>query len=285
MRTGDWQKARAIAEELLTDDQRAFVYQARADRWAFEKYDENQPRDEGGRWTSGGGGGGGASISPAPPQAATGPKPVAGFRAGVAGRGNAAAKTAIDKWFDASPFKGNIQAAIKAAPEAQAQLGRLGDQIAKDVPGVEFKNPGVKTNTERILQKAELRGGAERVTDLARGGFVINDPGQVDKIVSALEKEVGVVVEDWRVTDANYADRALNVRFPNGLIGEVQLLEPRMAAAKITGHALYERARTLDQARDATEITRLTNEMRTLYGNVINGYSPAWKAALGIAGS
>jgi hypothetical protein len=78
------------------------------------------------------------------------------------------------------------------------------------LPGVEFKSPGVKSNRDQIMEKLELKGGAEKVTDLARGSFLVNDPGQVAPLVEALAKQFGVAEEDWRTTPFGYGDKAFS---------------------------------------------------------------------------
>jgi hypothetical protein len=248
------------------------------------RWDESQhPRvpagsPEGGQFGEGGGGGGGAALSPSAAD-----KPVAGFSAGVSARGNTGAKQRINEWFSDSPFKGNIHAAMAAAPTAQHELGQVGNAISKSL-GVEFKNPGVKTDTKRINEKVELRGGVEKVTDLARATFLVDTPEQADKIAAELGKHVEVAVEDWKVTPVNYADRALQIRFKNGLIGEVQILTPAMAKAKIEGHKLYMQQRSLDPVKNKAQYDSLGAQQRAIYGAVLDDYSPAWKAALGIGG-
>src|SRR5262245_61056864 len=151
-------------------------------------FDESKhPRDERGRWTESGGG-----------------ESVAGFSAGVKAAKDDTAVSAIkDKWYNDSPFKGDIQAAIKAAKPAQEELGRVGEEIAKK-HGVQFENPGVKTNLKRIDDKVKLRGGAEKVTDLTRGTFVVTDPAQVGPIVTDLGKHFEVAEEPWKRTPVGF---------------------------------------------------------------------------------
>lgn len=265
--------------------QRFEVAKARSLR-LLQRFDPDQPRDEDGKWSSGGGGGGGSGGGGSGGAAAGGA--ISGFSPGVAGRGDTAAKAGINKWFAASPFKGDIQGAIKAAPEAQAQLGSVGTQIAKDMPGVTFKNPGVKSNLDRINEKVELRGGAEKVTDLARGAFLVKSPEQAREIADKLAEHFGVVEEDWKITPVNYADKALNLRFPNGLIGEMQIMDAGMAHAKSDtgggGHDLYVAWREAVKAKDTARADALSRQQSALYGAVLDNYSAEWKAALGIGG-
>src|SRR6202042_1353352 len=120
-------------------------------------------------------------------------------------------------------------------PVAQQALGLTGRDIAHRY-GVEFKDPGPKTKTEkgvaRVAEKiANYNGVAARVTDTARGAFIVDTPEQSEKIIADLSKHFEVIAESWRVTPVNYMDRAVLVRFHNGLIGEIQIMDKEMAHA------------------------------------------------------
>jgi len=201
---------------------------------------------------------------------------------------NTAVTSTKERWYSASPFKGNLAGAMAAAPVAQAQLGPVGEAIAKKY-GVVFKNPGVKKDVARIQQKVADRGGVERVTDLARATFLIRTPEQAEAIATELGKHFEVAVEPWRITDVNYADRAIQVRFKGGLIGEVLVMDADMAHAKSPdgggGHDLYVEQRKLDPVKDAKRWQELHKQQQALYGHVLDNYSRPWKAALGIEGS
>jgi hypothetical protein len=231
----------------------------------------DEPRDEQGRWTDGGGGGetGGGAIS--------------GFSAGVKARNDNGKVNAVKAdWFKASPFKGDIENAMKASHVTQAKLGEVGKTIGTKL-GIEFKNPGVKTDKARILEKEKIRGGAEAVTDLARGGFLVTSPDQAHAIATELSKHFEVAEEPWKVTEMGYADKAVQIRDTNGLVAEVQILEPKMAEAKAAGHALYAEQRQLDPVKDKVRYDELGAAQRELYGKVTGGYSSEWREALGLS--
>ena len=71
------------------------------------------------------------------------------------------------------------------------------------------------------------------------------------------------------------------------MIGEIQFTDAEMANAKSdnggNGHGKYVERRALDP--DSSRAHELREEMQTLYGKVIDGYSPEWKAAAGSGGS
>lgn len=214
------------------------------------------------------------------------------FSPGVkAANNDETARLVKESWVAASPYKGEkLDAAVAAASAAQDQLGKVGPQIAKKLGLPEFKNPGIKKDRERIEQKYRDRGNnAARVTDLVRATFIVERPEQADEIADALGQHFEVIAENWKVTPVKYSDKALLVRFDNGMIGEVQVMDRKMADAKSPdkggGHDLYKAQRSLDPVKDATRYAALTAQQVALYGAVLASYDYAWKAALGIAGS
>jgi hypothetical protein len=239
----------------------------------LKTFDESQhPRDDHGRWTDSGGGD-------------DAPAAVPGYKPGVKGRGAVEVKARRDQWVAESPIK-TLDHVIAAAPVAQAALGDAGRKIAADL-GIEFKDPGPKTASakgiERTKEKiAERNGLTARVTDTARGAFVLTSPDQADTVIRKLAQTHEVLAEPWRTIDgSHYTDRALLVRDrQTGLIGEVQITEPAMAAAKKVGHELYEQARSLPP--HDPRIPALEAQMRAIYDKVLDGYKGTdWAAVDG----
>lgn len=226
-------------------------------------------------------------------EASVGADTIPGYKPGIqAVNDDSKIKATKAEWITGSPIK-TIEQAVGAAGAAQDALGKAGEAIASKL-GVDFKNPGPKSKSEkgiaRIKEKAALRGGrVAAVTDIARATFVVNDPKQVDAIAADLGKKFEVTLENWRKNDQGYMDRAALVRFGNGLIGEVQFMDPGMSDAKSdtggNGHGLYAEWRALDMSKPAEreKADKLVGQMRALYGKVTSGYSPAWRAALGAA--
>ena len=206
----------------------------------------------------------------------------------------AQAKAVKANWIKASPIK-TIDDVKRGAEEAQKMLGDAGREIA-DKYGLTFKDPGPKTKSEkgvqRVLDKAAERGGnLAAVTDTARATFLVDHPEQTDQIIADLGKKFDVAPEPWKVTDMNYGDRAVNVRLPNGVIAEVQMMHPAMAHAKSPegggGHDLYKISREAapDGVKpDPAKFADAQAKQRELYGKVYDGLSDDWKAAFGKAG-
>jgi hypothetical protein len=168
-----------------------------------------------------------------------------------------------------------------AAAEAQGRLAEIGNRLALKY-GAEFKDPGLKklASAERkMVDKAY--DDPRRMTDLARAGFVVNDPAVADSIARDFASEVdGVIDEGWFMNKANYFDRKLLVKMPNGTIAEVQFWHPEMFDRKEFkgGHLLYEKARSLEAINpDDPEVMALYGQMQEIYRTAIRQTDPAWR--------
>lgn len=233
----------------------------------IKKYSPDQPRTEDGKWTDVGGG--------------------SSDRVGIVASGMQAAKDKRAEWA-AQAKNQTIEQIIVAAPANQARLAATGAEIAA-ATGATFKNPDVKTKNERGLSRFKEKVAQGRapanVVDIVRGGFAASTPEQARAIVAELAKRFPTIDEGWRMNEYNYFDRAALVRFPDGMIGEVQIMEPRLASAKSDkaggggGHAMYVTARSLPEG-NPTKVA-LVQQMKNLYGRAYEALSPSWKAELG----
>jgi hypothetical protein len=205
-----------------------------------------------------------------------------------------AAKQVKAGWVAKSPVR-NIDDAKTLPVPAQQVLGDAGRTIG-DKLGLTFKDPGPKIRVgsekeadqvARVLDKAkdrESQGGIAAITDLARSTFLVNHPHESDKIIAELGKHFEVAAEPWKVTDVNYADRTANVRLPNGVIGEVQMMHPAMAHAKSPdgggGHDLYKISRVTAEngtRPDPVAHADAVAKQKTLYGDALRQMPEEWK--------
>ena len=222
---------------------------------------------------------------------------VSGYKPGVKAAGYI--DPVRDQWVKESPIK-TIDDVVRAAPIAQKAFNKAGSAIAKKL-GVQFIAAGPKTHTmnektgkleirpdgiARIKEKQDERSKKEgkpspiaRVTDTARGTFVLNRTADAQKVIDELSKTHEIVVENWRTIAATwYTDRALLFRDrETGLIGELQLAHPEMLRAKQSGggHGLYEQARSLPKGD--LRVINLNLKMRQLYGKVLDSLHAEWK--------
>ncbi|NVO13887.1 MAG: phage portal protein [Rhodoplanes sp.] len=222
---------------------------------AEKAYNPDQPRDEIGRWGSG-------SV----------------HDTGVQAHGPKTAKKVQRQWQKDSPYTDAEKIHARAVHD-QVTLAEAAAEIGKE-NGVEFKNPGPK-KLEDLENKITVRGKkATGITDGVRGGYNVTTPEQADSIVAGLGKRFPTIDEGWATTDAGYFDRKALVKFPDGIVGEVQFWHPAMEDAKKHGggHRLYKIARDLKDGDP--EKARLESEMRDIYGKVTSNLPSSWDAAL-----
>lgn len=85
--------------------------------------------------------------------------------------------------------------------------------------------------------------------------------------------------KDWNHrADSNYADKAATIRFPNGMLGEMQFNEKGMLAAKDEAHPLYAEARK-PEVEGTARAVELNEKQKAIYGRALG--SDFWKTALG----
>lgn len=265
---GSDSEVRADAQRVYQDTIRSYAasqssgqdistaWQGLRDRYAalakLLKYSPNQPRDAHGRWTEG-------------------------------GDSDAAERSAALKGEANAKFQ-NIDQVVTAAGANQERLARVGEEISKQ-QGVDFKNPGAKTKSaegiKRVGVKAETRG-LGGVTDVTRIGFVIDHPSQKDAIVAGLRKQFpNVVDEGWQRNTWGYYDAKAIVQHPDGMLGEVQIMQRNLADTKSSkgpaggsGHALYDRVREMSPA--SPEYQNAVMRSRALYRNSVAKAGPDW---------
>jgi predicted ABC-type ATPase len=246
------------------------------------------------------------------------------YKAGVKARGKIAAETVRDEdWVKNSPVKTEEQA-IAAALVAQDAFVKVASALAEK-HGVRFENPGSKLHQwdkekqaykldangkplirqeglDRFRDKLAAKPGApvSRITDLARGAFVLNDAEDGENLINDLSKTHELVDEGWATKpDTFYTDRAVLFRDrATGLIGEIQISQANLLKAKEGakkggggGHDIYDKRKEEDKAaitarnagdevayaRHTANIERLNAEMRALYGGVLDSLDPQWQ--------
>lgn len=197
------------------------------------------------------------------------------------------AKVVKTGWIGESPVK-TIDDVTRGAAEAQKMLGDAGRDIAAK-HGFVFKDPGPKTKSEkgvqRVLVKAAERGGnLAAVTDTARGSFLIEHPEEADRIIADLGQHFQVAAEPWKRTNEDYFDRSANVRLPNGVIAELQMMHPTMAKAKSPdgggGHDLYKISRETAETGvtpDPVKHAAAVEQQRELYGKAMAEMPAEWR--------
>lgn len=157
------------------------------------------------------------------------------------------------------------------------------NQVARTIgrrKGVTFKSTPIKsraTAAEKMARK-NYRDPRE-ITDIVRGGFIVETPSQADAVIATLGGRYSVLDEGWKVTPEGYFDRKVLVKFEDGTVGEVQIWHPDMLAAKDRrGHKLYSQVRRL--AADDPRRPALEDQMRDLYLGVAERLDDQWRPVL-----
>lgn len=219
-------------------------------------------------------------------RAALGANRRGGTEPGNVGAGDAAraADTAAARVTDyeslvASQPARSLDELYAVAPEHQAELGRVGRDLAGN--GADFRDPGVKSRatSEEKMQRKRYDS-TRRLTDVVRGGFVVKTPADADRVVAGLGAHFGKVLDEgWRITEAGYFDRKVMVQFKDGTVGEVQFWHPDMIDLKeSTGHKLYEEMRGL--APDDPKFLDLLDKQKELYLSAVGKASDDWLPVL-----
>lgn len=221
-----------------------------------EKYSDDQPRDEHGRWTSGGG--------------------------GSVGNGYPAAMTPeIQKQLIDGQRGKTIEELHAMAIDNQQLLKDTGEKIAANIPGVKFALPpgadnGVKDLAgakDKLLRKPNYDGPAY-LTDLSRASFVVDTPEAAHAAVKDLASAFPgkVFDEGWKTEPSSlYRDRKALIQMPNGGVSEIQFVSKGMYKAKFAdgGWQLYDLARNPKTPRGQAQL--FTQVMQAKYSSADAG--------------
>lgn len=216
-------------------------------------YDPNQPRDDNGRWGSGG--------------------------AGVHATDAKAAKAVKDKWHAVSAAKlKSVDDVYKNVEANKAMLDKVGEQVAS-ATHAKYKGGPIK-KIERVLEKLTNNGKLpHQVNDIVRSTVYVDSPEQADSVVAALGKLLPVTDEGFAAKDTGYFDRALNVLFPNGQLGEVLIMPPQIGHAKDNGgHDLYSGERVLPKGHPLKQV--LIAASNEHYRRAHQSLEPSWTKTL-----
>jgi hypothetical protein len=166
------------------------------------------------------------------------------------------------------------------ADESQSYIATIAADIESDI-GVTFKNPGLK-DIDATKEKMQRKGYASsnQMTDISRGGFIINKAEDADAIVARFGRDAEILDEGWNFTPAGYFDRKVLVRTPNGIVSEIQIWSPKLLAAKEkTGTKLYNKMR---ESKDPAEVEAISLQMRELYANALKSEDQSFRSLSGI---
>ena len=176
----------------------------------------------------------------------------------------------------------NVDEYHKRAIPLQSELESIGRTIQNELKeAVGFITPGIKL-LENVSSKIGRKkyGGTGDLTDVIRVGFLTKEYNNTDSIVKALSEKVEILEEGLVTTPAGYRDHKLLVRFKSGLIGEVQIWEPHVLAAK-EGKAFVKKnfPKYMQKYIEDMDIPARKNSGHTIYDQqkklIVNGVIPA----------
>lgn len=137
---------------------------------------------------------------------------------------------------------------------------------------------------------ADYGGDWSKLTDTVRASVAVDSFDDMTELVKTLEDQGMKLAAQptdrfAQPTEAGYRDVKLNVEFPNGLVGELQLHVKSMLEAKSEGHDLYKQVRTVEAAAESEGRRELTDEEQSTVDEA-NGamrelYDEAWEKVSG----
>jgi len=149
---------------------------------------------------------------------------------------------------------------------------------------------GPMKKKERAKEKvdADYGGDWSKLNDVVRASVAVDTYEDLEKTLDKLRKSGLKLARQpkdrfAKPTEAGYRDVLLNVEYPNGHVGELQLHVKSMLKAKDAGHKLYEGVRTIEgNAKKEGRDTLTDKEMAAI--NEANSkmkalYDDAWKEA------
>jgi len=186
--------------------------------------------------------------------------------------------TGLDKTIGATVIRGD-QIPLHDLEKQGAELEKIKGPVIIIGP---MKN--LDGRAAEKVQKEE-KGKWENLRDVVRSSVAVDSHKDIPALVQHLQR-AGIVVAKRpkdrfaNPTDGGYRDILMNLRYPNGHIGELQIHTKALLATKNAGgHRLYDEVRKIDgnakeSGRDKTPeeeaaVDRLNVQSKALYG-------PAW---------
>lgn len=128
----------------------------------------------------------------------------------------------------------NVDEYHRRAIPLQKELEEVGRFIQDELKeAVGFITPGIKS-LEKLTEKIERKGYGHtgNLTDVVRIGFLTKEYSNAATVIDRLSRKFDILDEGLVTTPAGYRDHKLLVRFKDGQIGEIQIWEPHVLAAK-----------------------------------------------------
>lgn len=138
--------------------------------------------------------------------------------------------------------------------------------------------------------EADYGGDWSQLNDVVRASVAVDDFESIEQVMTELRKSGLKLAKPpsdrfTNPTSAGYRDLKMNVEFPNGHIGELQLHVKSVLRAKDAGHELYEKVRGIEASAKKEGRTDLTDEEQKIVDDANAAmkklYDDAWAEAKG----
>lgn len=177
------------------------------------------------------------------------------------------------------------------------QLGLKHFDIASgNMPDLNQEGPilitAPKKGKERAREKIEGEEGGDwsRLTDVVRASIGVDNYEDIPNVIETLRKS-GMKLASKptdrfaQPTPSGYRDIKLNVEYPNGHVGELQVHTKSMLRAKEQAHKDYETVRSIDAKAALEKRSERTEEEQKLVEEAVQKmkqtYDQAWQESLG----
>lgn len=136
---------------------------------------------------------------------------------------------------DEAELDKNLKILSVKAEEAKKYIDDLASVVASESGNVVAKAPIKSIARAAEKAKKELNGNLNDLMDLARNTIVLKNKESYKKVIDSVNKKVGegnlyrIKKQDLA---SGYRGTILNVKTPNGLVSEIQIVEPKMIFGK-----------------------------------------------------
>lgn len=227
---------------------------------------------------------------------------------------NAKARRGVELEFKSKQKGYTVKQYYDAAKGPQKEIVKIGKELSEALGDeIAFLSPGVK-KLEEMRGKIKRKGykDASNFTDVCRCGFAVKDASNIKAIINRISKDYEILDEGLAEVTGGYFDQKILVRFDNGIVGEVQIWEPHLLAAKEgsefveqlfpdhlkafisdmdipaknkSGHALYDQQKKLVyrgkvKKGKQPEYDQIDKEMDSVYASAKKSANASWKSGL-----
>jgi phage terminase small subunit len=149
---------------------------------------------------------------------------------------------------------------------------------------------GPMKSQKRSKEKVEAWFGGDwgKLGDVVRASIAVDRFDDIEKVVEGLKKAGMKLAKKptdrfAKPTEAGYRDISINVEYPNGHVGEIQLHVKSMLKAKDKGHKLYETVRDIQGKAETEGRDKFTDEEQKIVDDanakMKKLYDDAWAEA------